>query len=196
MPTDFEFVLRWTSISLFGLLVPTGVFIGRMNVRISRRGIVRDLECLLQFAKFDGRPLILPSFEFVKYKYDPDASLDRATLDSDINAFRYYLLPVAIYVILTFLFFLFTFTLRVAGGAFTAAGAGHAAYQRGIYYFMTASCVEPAALTPAQGWPASYAIDLRQSNDWGECFYFGEPGGPPAPPVSSPWRLGENRFSC
>jgi hypothetical protein len=107
---DPNVVLRWASISLFSLLVPIGIFVGRMNVRASRREIVRDLERLFQFAKVDGRPLILPSFELVKYKYDPESNPDRGPLDVDANAFRYYAFPVAIYITLTFLCFHFAFT--------------------------------------------------------------------------------------
>jgi hypothetical protein len=107
MPLDLDIVLRWVSIALFSILVPLGVYVGRMNVRASRREIVRDLERLFQFANAEGRPLILPSFELVKYKYDPESNPDRASMDPDANSFRYYLFPVAIYVILTFLCFEF-----------------------------------------------------------------------------------------
>ncbi len=65
-------VLRWVAIGLFSVLVPVGIFVGRMNVRVSRREIVRDLERLFHFATVEGQPLILPSFELVKYKYDPE----------------------------------------------------------------------------------------------------------------------------
>jgi hypothetical protein len=102
-------VLRWVAIALFSVLVPLGVYVGRMNVRASRREIVRDLERLFQFAKVDGRPLILPSFELVKYKYDPDANPERSSLDTNANSVRYYVFPVAIYVLLTFLCFDFAF---------------------------------------------------------------------------------------
>jgi uncharacterized RDD family membrane protein YckC len=100
---------RWLSISLFSLLVPVGIFVGRMNVRASRREVVRDLERLFQFAKYDGRPLILPSFELVKYKYDPEANPNRAEHGSDANAFRYYAFPVVMYVTIAFLCFNFAF---------------------------------------------------------------------------------------
>ena len=112
MPYDFDDVLRWISIALFSVLVPIGVYIGRMNVRASRREIVRDLERLFQFAEVDGRPLILPSFELVKYKYDPASNPERKD-DPDANAFRFYLFPVAIYVILTLLCFEFAFRTTV-----------------------------------------------------------------------------------
>ncbi|HLH92728.1 MAG TPA: hypothetical protein VKX28_30250 [Xanthobacteraceae bacterium] len=102
-------VLRWVATALFSLLVPIGVYVGRMNIRASRREIVRDLARLFQFAKVDGRPLILPSFELVKYKYDPEANPDRAAIDADAQSFRYYVFPVAIYLLLTLLCFDFAF---------------------------------------------------------------------------------------
>jgi hypothetical protein len=113
MPYDFENILRWVSITLFSILVPLGVYVGRMNVRASRREIVRDLERLFQFAKHDGRPLILPSFELVKYKYDPESNPDRGAGDLDANSFRYYVFPVAMYVTLAFLCFEFAFKSRI-----------------------------------------------------------------------------------
>jgi hypothetical protein len=66
--------------------VPIGIFVGRNNIRVSRREIVRDLEHLLDFARKDGRPLILPSFELVKYKYDPESNPDRQANAGDANA--------------------------------------------------------------------------------------------------------------
>jgi hypothetical protein len=109
MPSDLESLLRWVAIALFSILVPIGVYVGRMNVRASRREIVRDLERLFQFAKHDGRPLILPSFELVKYKYDPESNPERSSIDPDANSFRYYVFPVAMYVTLAFLCFEFAF---------------------------------------------------------------------------------------
>jgi hypothetical protein len=110
----FEFltedVQRSLAIGTFSLLVPVGVYVGRMNVRASRREIVLDLERLFQFAKAnDGRPIILPSFELVKYKYDPDSNPERSGLALNANSIRYYVFPVLIYVLLTFLCFEFAF---------------------------------------------------------------------------------------
>jgi hypothetical protein len=115
MPTDLVSVLRWTSILLFSLLVPIGIFVGRMNVRASRREIVRDLERLFQFAKVDGRPLILPSFELVKYKYDPDSNPERSNAILDANAFQFYIFPVAMYVLIAYLCFEFAFSPNDTG---------------------------------------------------------------------------------
>lgn len=97
------------TIATFSLLVPIGVYVGRMNVRASRREIVRDLERLFQFAKAGDRPIILPSFELVKYKYDPDANPERSEPLADANSVRYYIFPVLIYVLLTALCFDFAF---------------------------------------------------------------------------------------
>ena len=104
---------RAIAIGTFSLLVPIGVYVGRMNVRASRREIVVDLERLFQFAKADGRPIILPSFELVKYKYDPESNPERSTHHAtNANSIRYYIFPVLIYVLLTFLCFEFAFTPR------------------------------------------------------------------------------------
>jgi hypothetical protein len=108
-------VLRAVAIATFSMLVPLGVYVGRMNVRASRREIVLDLERLFQFAQSDGRPIILPSFELVKYKYDPESNPERAG-SSNANSIRYYVFPVAIYVLLAFLCFEFAFTPRDAAG--------------------------------------------------------------------------------
>ncbi|HMM93165.1 hypothetical protein, partial [Bradyrhizobium sp.] len=106
---------REIAIALFSLLVPIGVYIGRMNVRASRREIVRDLEQLFQSTKSGGRPIILPSFELVKYKYDPDSNPERTVGTVNANSVRYYIFPVAIYVSVTLLCFWFAFTPRAGG---------------------------------------------------------------------------------
>jgi hypothetical protein len=100
----------WLSVMLLSVIVPIGIFLGRKNVRASRREIVRDLERLFSFARLpDGAPLILPSFELVKYKYDPASNPNRPTED-DANAAYYYVAPVVIYVLLTLLCFRVAFT--------------------------------------------------------------------------------------
>ncbi len=98
------------SVLLFSCAVPIGIFFGRHNIRVSRREIVRDLEHLFSFARKDGRPLILPSFELVKYKYDPESNPDRRADADDANSFGYYVFPVAIYVVLAALCFRMAFT--------------------------------------------------------------------------------------
>jgi hypothetical protein len=52
---------------------------------VSRREIVRDLERLFSFARAGRSPLIIPSFELVKYKYDPESNPSRPS-DDDANA--------------------------------------------------------------------------------------------------------------
>src|SRR5207247_6942422 len=89
-------VLRCTALILLSCIVPLGIFIGLNNIRAFRREIVRDLEKLFSFARLpNGAPLIIPSFELVKYKYDPKANPKR-NLNDDPNRFAYYLLPVFI----------------------------------------------------------------------------------------------------
>jgi hypothetical protein len=96
-------ILRLVSLGLLSTVVPLGIFIGRTNIRSIRREIVRDLEQLFGFARKEGGdPLIIPSFELVKYKYAVTVRSDNGV---DANAFRFYLVPVAIYVLLCFLCF-------------------------------------------------------------------------------------------
>ncbi len=70
MPTGYTIsdILTFISIVLLSGIVPLGVWIGRDNVRIIRRDIVRQLESLFGFAEVHGQPLIIPTFELVKYK--------------------------------------------------------------------------------------------------------------------------------
>lgn len=111
MPWQFgdPLPLHLVAVFLFSCVVPIGIFIGRNNIRVSRREIVRDLERLFNFARADGQPLILPSFEMVKYKYDPDAGPAHPGKTPDSAAFRYYLFPVAMYVLLTAVCFYIAF---------------------------------------------------------------------------------------
>ena len=107
--TGLAEVLRWTALVMLSCVVPLGIFVGRNNIRAFRREIVRDLERLFSFASLpNGAPLIIPSFELVKYKYDPEANPER-DLHDDPHRFAYYLLPVAIYIILTALGFRMAF---------------------------------------------------------------------------------------
>jgi len=111
--TGFAEVVRWTALVMLSCLVPLGIFVGRNNIRAFRREIVRDLERLFSFAALPtGAPLIIPSFELVKYKYDPEANPERDQRD-DPHRFSYYLLPVAIYIVLTALGFRMAFMPEV-----------------------------------------------------------------------------------
>src|ERR1700759_4212561 len=88
---ELEFLL--IVIFLLSLMVPIGIFVGRRNIRLSRREIVVDLERLFSFATVDGRKIILPSFELVKYKYDPEAKPKREDGDENPQSFIFYLFP-------------------------------------------------------------------------------------------------------
>lgn len=107
--SDLPAVLRWTALVLLSCIVPVGIFIGRNNIRAFRREMVRDLEKLFSFARLpNGAPLIIPSFELVKYKYDPEANPNRDTQDNP-HSFGYYVFPVCIYVMMTALGFRMAF---------------------------------------------------------------------------------------
>jgi hypothetical protein len=91
---------------LFGLLVPLAVYCGRNNLREHRRKIVDDLAKMFDFAKgSDGRPIIIPSLELVKYKYDPKAASGEPGSDQEQSRWWHYAFPVGLYVILASLFF-------------------------------------------------------------------------------------------
>jgi hypothetical protein len=108
MPVVGQIVL-WVALLLLSCAVPIAIFVGRNNIRAFRREIVRDLERLFSFARLpSGAPLIIPSFELVKYKYDPEANPDRNRED-DPHSFYYYLLPVLIYVLMSLLGFRMAF---------------------------------------------------------------------------------------
>ncbi len=103
-------VLHYTALFLLSCVVPVGIFVGRNHIRIFRREIVRDLERLFSFARLpNGAPLIIPSFELVKYKYDPESVPDQ-NAEENPYSFYYYLLPVSIYIVLVLLGFHMAFT--------------------------------------------------------------------------------------
>lgn len=82
---------------LLSTIIPLGIFIGRSNIRAHRYEIVRDLENLFNFARGNsGAPLIIPSFELVKYKYKPVQ--ERSSDDYNAHGLRFYLIPVLVYV--------------------------------------------------------------------------------------------------
>src|ERR1044071_2170630 len=102
-------ILRCTVLVLLSCIVPLGIFIGRNNIRAFRRDIVVDLERLFSFARLpNGERLIIPSFELVKYKYDPKANPKRTLID-DPHRFSYYFFPVSIYIIVSALGFKMAF---------------------------------------------------------------------------------------
>lgn len=112
MPTyDYWSLLHVGVIAVLSTIVPIGIFLGRNNVRLVRKDIVVDLEQLFKFASKDGRPLILPSFELVKYKYDPGSNPDRSAKDSSqAQSLRYYAFLILIYVFISVCGFLVAFS--------------------------------------------------------------------------------------
>jgi hypothetical protein len=68
-------------ILLFSLLVPAGILFCRRSIREYRKDIVLDLQKLFDFARTqDNKPIIIPSFELVKYKYVPREGDDQFPL--------------------------------------------------------------------------------------------------------------------
>ncbi len=66
----------------------------------------------------------------------------------------------------------------MGSGQFASAGYGKAAYQRSIYYFLTAGGSKNATLTPWQGWASDYTAAVSNlASPWYETLYFGGPGG-------------------
>jgi hypothetical protein len=113
---DISEIIAWVSVLLFSCIVPIGIFVGRNNIRAFRRDVVRDLERLFSFARLpDGAPLIIPSFELVKYKYDPESVPSHENQDHP-NRVIYYILPVFIYVVLSALGFRMTFVPHQVSG--------------------------------------------------------------------------------
>jgi len=113
--------LTCVSIAMFSFVVPLAIFAGRNNVRATRGRLVDDLAQLFSFAKEQGgTPLIVPSFELIKYKYD--ATRDPIRTQS-------WIIPVTIYVIMSFLGFMTAFGspallgLKTLENAFMTAGA-------------------------------------------------------------------------
>jgi hypothetical protein len=100
----FQHAMRDLSITLFSIIIPIGIMNSRSHIRASRREIVKDLERLFTTEQ-GAQPIILPAFELVKYKYDPDANPTRTTNGVDSNSYRFYILPVAMYMLLSFLLF-------------------------------------------------------------------------------------------
>jgi hypothetical protein len=98
--------LHLVGILLLGLLVPVAIYCGRNNLRQHRRKIVRDLQAMFNFAKVDGgRPIIIPSFELVKYKYDPESRAGIPGRETEQSRWWHYAFPVGLYVMLACLGF-------------------------------------------------------------------------------------------
>jgi hypothetical protein len=98
--TITQHALLFSSIALLSIVIPIGIFIGRNNVRATRGQLVDDLAHLFSFAQQGGTPLIVPSFELIKYKYDRNR---------DSIPIHSWIVPVVIYVVLSFLGFVTAF---------------------------------------------------------------------------------------
>jgi hypothetical protein len=112
--------LLFCSIALLSVVVPIGIFIGRNNVRQTRGQLVDDMAKLFSFAREQGgTPLIVPSFELIKYKYDETR---------DPIPTRSWAVPVTIYVVMLFLGFVTAFAelnpKSIPNSPFLAVGRG------------------------------------------------------------------------
>ena len=113
--------LQWSavlSILLLSIAVPAAIFLGRNNVRSIRRDLVRDLVNLFGFAKdSQGNPIVIPSLELVKWKYDPNPrhDPDRIAVTGEVPdaagliSFWYFLLPTCLYILFSCLGFCISF---------------------------------------------------------------------------------------
>jgi hypothetical protein len=91
-------ILTFTGIVLLSTVVPLAIFVARNNVRTIRGQLVDDLAQLFSFAKeAGGTPLIVPSFELIKYKYD--AARDPIKTSS-------WIIPVFIFIVISALGFI------------------------------------------------------------------------------------------
>ena len=87
--TDSLNLIAYLSIALLSLAMPMCIFIGRNNVRSSRGQIVDDLAKLFNFAKEQGgTPLIVPSFELVKYKGSSGNRVGKSHGECGLKAYR------------------------------------------------------------------------------------------------------------
>jgi hypothetical protein len=92
-----ELILTVVGIVLLSTVVPLAIFVARNNVRTIRGRLVEDLTKLFSFAKVGGTPLIVPSFELIKYKYDAKR---------DPIKTRSWLVPVFIFIAMSALGFI------------------------------------------------------------------------------------------
>ena len=91
---------------MLSTVIPLAIYCGRNNIRVQRRKIVQDLQVMFDFAKVvDGRPIIIPSFELVKYKYDPDPAESGQEQGHDQSSGWNYAIPVILYILLATLGF-------------------------------------------------------------------------------------------
>lgn len=115
-PTTAEQYALLTVIVLLSCVLPLGIFVGRANIRLVRREMVADLVRLFSFATVDGRPLIMPSLELVKYKYQPETNPNRKDEGEEAQSIKHYFLPVFIYMFVLFCSFYVGFSTNDGKG--------------------------------------------------------------------------------
>lgn len=95
------------TISMLGLLLlsfllPLTIFIGRSNIKSVRQKIITDLEAVFRIDG-DKTDKLIPSFEFAAYKY---RALPHQSEGPQPSEWRAYLLPVTVFIMVTFSGFL------------------------------------------------------------------------------------------
>lgn len=99
MVRHMSHLIVFASILLLAMVVPVAIYLGRNNVRAIRRDIVHGLEKMFAFAQDDqGNPIVIPSFELVKYKYEQKGK----NPGDNPQSIAAYALPVTAYVVLCF----------------------------------------------------------------------------------------------
>ncbi|CAO3429539.1 hypothetical protein [Azospirillum doebereinerae] len=98
-----EFASELRGLSALGLLclsflLPLTIFIGRSNIKSVRQKIITDLEAVFRIDGQDTDKLI-PSFEFAAYKY---RALPHRSEGPQPSEWRAYLLPVTVFIMVTF----------------------------------------------------------------------------------------------
>ena len=87
-----EQILTFVGIVLLSTVVPLAISVALNNVRTIRGRLVEDLAKLFSFARVGATPLIVPSFELIKYKYDarrdPIKTRSRSSLSSSSSRYR------------------------------------------------------------------------------------------------------------
>lgn len=103
------------AVFLLSLVLPIGILVSRNNVRQSRQEIIKGLEKFLEPNSDNGGYWqIIPSFEFVKTKYNlPTGSQEEPRRD-DVSL-PWFIIPVAIFVLLSFIGFTLAFSTSDAG---------------------------------------------------------------------------------
>ncbi|MBP2230710.1 hypothetical protein J2847_004015 [Azospirillum agricola] len=89
-----------STLGLLGLsfILPLTIFIGRSNIKSVRQKIITDLEAVFRIDGH-GADTLIPSFEFAAYKY---RALPHHMEGRQPSEWRAYLLPVTVFIMVTF----------------------------------------------------------------------------------------------